>query len=78
MGAVVIYAMAKNARGNGGKRTPKTKVGLGSHDGPSPGWMRGRERERARHSETESEGERGRERERKDVRRARVSVRFRG
>lgn len=27
MGAVVIYAIAKNARGNGGKRAPKTKTG---------------------------------------------------
>jgi hypothetical protein len=27
MGAVVIYAIAKNARGNGGKRAPKTKKG---------------------------------------------------
>lgn len=33
MGAVVIYAIAKNARGNGGKRAPKTKKGLG--------WKRG-------------------------------------
>jgi len=28
MGAVVIYTIAKNARGNGGKRAPKTKKGI--------------------------------------------------
>lgn len=33
MGAVVIYAMAKNARGNGGKRASKTKSWVGKRVG---------------------------------------------
>lgn len=52
MGAIVIYAMAKNARGNGGKRVPKTKVG--SHerfprvDGREKQRVRERGKEKAR------------------------------
>lgn len=50
MGAVVIYARAKNARGNGGKRAPKTKKGLGTREqrevSPSGVWVGGREKTR--------------------------------
>jgi len=44
MGAVVIYAMAKNARGNSGKRAPKTKAGIVGT--PAESGARGKRRRR--------------------------------
>lgn len=63
MGAVVIYAMAKNARGNGGKRASKTKP-AGVVGDRAKGFLRSAgEREKARARER-----REREREKEDAR----------
>jgi len=64
MGAVVIYAMAKNARGNSGKRAPKTKAAAGGGGGGG-----------AVAAVSESDARGNAEEERKD---GCASVRFRG